>query len=213
MSAFELIGQGIEDSSMIAAEDLGLARYNDAIRDLTRATTCASRALHVVQHDPAGALDAALQVSLDIDLALTSDLDLGIDSARDLARDIIRDLSCNFGVMPHSSCARATGRLRTIIEILDRSQSKIAQARPQETPNIDATPVVATSAQRAGRVPLSLVVQVVRRLPATHQPRYNEEWRAELAEIAQDGGAGTQFLYALRLAVRLPALRRALRAT
>lgn len=76
------------------------------------------------------------------------------------------------------------------------------ERRTLRAPRVDGRPV---------RVSRRLVEQAVRILPPIHRARYGEEWRAELAEIAETAGKHQQLAFALRLlCYTVPLLRREL---
>ncbi|MFD0686025.1 hypothetical protein [Actinomadura fibrosa] len=196
-----------------------LARARDLDRDLVRS--------HVVDFD----LDLDLVSdlvrdfvrALDLDHALHRDLDRAFKLNRGLSRALVRSL--------------ARVRFRVLVRDLDRALSldldldlvhvclgkltrAVAQARERLAEVQEALPSVTNAAvgrsgKRAGALLASTAVRAagwaVRMLPSADRPRYAEEFRSELWELAAaDAGRWRQVRHAVRLLVRAPLLRREL---
>jgi len=148
--------------------------------------------------------------------ALARDHDLARDLAlsRDRASDLVRDLDHSLAVRsldPTFALPLTRDRARTVANNLDSALALTLTAP-------SASESGKTSAQRpARRVTLSangLAVAASRLLPAADQPRYREEYRCELWDLA-DAGAGRaqQIGYAIRLVIRAVPLRYAVLAS
>lgn len=128
--------------------------------------------------------------------ALTSWFSTASSAARELERHVA-------GIRTAAQAARRPAqdvdRARAGRETAARPKTETT-ARPKRRPG-DVTPA-------AGRM-IKLAAWL---LPPTYQARYLEEFQGELREAAQDGSRRTQFLHAMRLLARTPALHMTLRS-
>ncbi|MGH3798312.1 MAG: hypothetical protein ACRDSP_25980 [Pseudonocardiaceae bacterium] len=125
-------------------------------------------------------IDGALALTRDLGRVLDLDLDLECEQLRELVRDVRS---------AHTVCERLASTLNTVTQVT---------VSPPEAVH-----------PRPGRLPLGIVRVAVRVLPDPHRARYDQEFRAELTELAEQSRRA-QLGYALRQLTRCGQLRRAL---
>ncbi|WP_207400549.1 hypothetical protein [Actinomadura roseirufa] len=204
---------------LISALELTCGPVRDLDRDLDRVHATA-RGLdpcpaHHLAHDLAGLGGVARVLARVRGLArdLTEALNRALDCAFDLTRDFDRDRDRGLAGILTRTLARALGLARGCHEelisavgcarrLMARPQARslprpASASRPREQAGVVVTGAAARTAAWAVRV-----------LPAADRPRYSDEFRSELWELAAAGaGRREQFRYAARLLTRAPSLR------
>ncbi|MGH3620289.1 MAG: hypothetical protein ACRDQ5_00645 [Sciscionella sp.] len=149
--------------------------------------------------------------------ALASDLELARDRARALVLvlasdgDLASDLAHTRNLASDLAHTHAHTRDLALDNARDLAQQMETRLSGRGLEQAGALETEGSSAQRPSRMSGRLVDKAVLVLPAAHRPRYGEELRAELAEIAETGSHRRQLAYALRVACRAVLLRRELR--
>ena len=190
------------DSCLKNVAALGLARDFDQAHDfvLTRQLAPARARALELNHD----LDIVLDRARELELAVERDRTRGRDRVR------IRDLQIDL--------ARVRGQARALGLGLgiDRAYA-LAKARESAQATGKEQAKLGTSAQATGkdqaRIARHLVAAATRLLPSADRPRYLEEFRAELADLAQARcGRMAQAMYGVRLLTSVLRLRAELQA-
>ena len=89
------------------------------------------------------------------------------------------------------------------VEVLARSNHGRISPISQATTRTQEGRVAA----RIGFLPSLILRRIVHLLPEGHQPRYYEEFRSELIEVAESGSRASQLLYVARVLWRTLDLR------
>jgi hypothetical protein len=205
-NALDLDLARVLDQARALASDLlsVLAEALDADRvlDRERALSCAA----VTAGDLARALDLVLGGALDGEggsgRVVGTDLDLSRDLARALVsyHDLLRALA-SYPPLDHDrDLAGDFARYRDLAQDLARSLDRHSAAPVASAVGGGSMP---------GRGPLGVVMLAVRLLPRSWQPRYREEFRAELARLSP----AQRYEYAWRVLAAAWRLRGALEGT
>lgn len=139
-----------------------------------------------------------LDIALSRARALTATRDS--DEVLALTRDLDRALDIDFDV----TCARRQDMVRAI-----HSAQALCEDLAVTLAGAPHASLTMTTTAEPGRLSLGMTRLAVRALPATQRGRYDQEFRAELAELAERSSLAA-LTYALRLLTRCWQLRRAL---
>ncbi|MGH4023215.1 MAG: hypothetical protein ACRDRV_01375 [Pseudonocardiaceae bacterium] len=174
----------------------------DIVDLVIRARACAEDL--GLEHPRVGDLTGVLAFDLDIalDHAISLTRDLTVEDVLTLTCDLDRALTLDFD-LDRLDQRRLVDDLELARRLTNELAVTLFSAAGTRTPATRAADV------RAGRLPLGMVRIAVWVLPAAHQPRYNEEFRAELAAM-DELPRRAQLGYALRQLARAWSLRRAL---
>lgn len=199
------LARALDQARALAGElvgNLAAAVVSDRALDRDRALSRAAMTARAL----ASALDLALSNTLGGDHApdrtAAPDLDLSRDLASALAsyHDLLRALASYPALDRDRDLTGDFARYRDLAQDLARHLDRHS-----------TTPLASVTGARSvpGRGPLALVMLAVRLLPRSWQPRYREEFRAELARLSP----GERYEYARRVLAAGWKLRRTLAGT
>ena len=188
-----------------AVRNLGDVPAVSDVRDIVdlvvRARACAEDL--GLEHPRVGDLTGVLAFDLDIalDHAVSLTRDLTVEDVLTLTCDLDRALTLDFDL----------DRLdqRRLVDDLELARQLTNELAVSLFSAGASAPTTRPADVRAGRLSWGMVQIAVWVLPAAHQPRYNEEFRAELAAM-DELPRRAQLGYALRQLARAWSLRRAL---
>lgn len=179
--------------------------HDDHVAGILDALTRARARAHQLSLGTSGVLDVLV---FDLDIAVGRAQALTANPGADNVSELVRDLARALDLTLDGQCAQQ----REIVEELTRARTLaddlvVAAAGTAEAavPGPDA----ADDTTRMAQISAVIINIAVRTLPAQHQPRYLEEFRAELGELGEQSRRA-QLSYALRQLAHHRRLRREL---